>query len=151
MADNIVTFDDYERAAMRTAGKMDLTSQLVAGAMGLCGEAGETCDYLKKVVFHGHRLDCDKLAEELGDQLWYIALLADAIGISMQQIARRNIAKLQRRYPKGFDPERSMHRDGTVVTRTDCRWWSASKPGCVLYIAEGCPECRRYERSVEPA
>lgn len=37
--------------------------------------------------------------------------------------------------------------DEAVATRTDCRWWSPTKPGCVLHVVEGCPECQRYERS----
>lgn len=103
-------FNEYQKAAMRTADKGELISQLVAGAMGLVGEAGETCDYIKKVVFHGHDLDPDKVAEEVGDTLWYAALLAEVIGISLEEIARRNIEKLKRRYPEGFDPERSRER-----------------------------------------
>ncbi len=105
------TFEEYQRAAMRTASKGIIADQLAAGAMGLCGEAGETCDYIKKVLFHGHPLDCDKVAEELGDLLWYMALLSDAIGISMEGIACGNIAKLKRRYPNGFEAERSLNRE----------------------------------------
>jgi NTP pyrophosphatase (non-canonical NTP hydrolase) len=106
-----MTFDEYQQAAMRTASKGSWEEQLAAGVMGLCGEAGETCDYIKKVLFHGHPIDPNKVAEELGDQLWYIALTSDAIGIDMSEIAKRNIEKLKRRYPNGFDPERSINRE----------------------------------------
>lgn len=78
--------------------------------MGLAGEAGEVCDYLKKVVFHGHDLDKDKLCDELGDVLWYLANLADALGVPLADVANNNIAKLKKRYPEGFDSNRSIHR-----------------------------------------
>lgn len=106
-------FNEYQKAALRTADENGtFTSQLIAGAMGLVGEAGETCDYIKKIVFHGHKLNHNKIAEEVGDTLWYAALLADAINISLEEIAERNIAKLKQRYPDGFDPEKSKKRIG---------------------------------------
>lgn len=52
------------------------------------------------------------MAEEAGDVLWYLAEIADALGITLEDIARRNIAKLRNRYPDGFDPERSRNREG---------------------------------------
>ena len=105
------TFEEYQRAAMRTASDGSLGDQLAEGVMGLCGEAGEACNHLKKVLYHDHPLDCDKVAEELGDQLWYISLLSEAIGISLREIAGRNIAKLKRRYANGFEAERSLKRE----------------------------------------
>ena len=80
--------------------------------MGLAGESGEVCDYLKKVVFHGHELDKDQLCKELGDVLWYVATLATTAGLSLGEIARANVVKLQLRYPDGFDSTRSMNRAG---------------------------------------
>lgn len=79
-------------------------------SLGLTGEAGEVADYVKKVVAHGHALDADKLAKELGDVLWYTAVMADAIGRSLEDIAAQNIVKLKARYPEGFSHERSLAR-----------------------------------------
>lgn len=79
--------------------------------LGMCGEAGECSDLFKKHRFQGHELDCEKQAEEVGDVLWYIAETASGLGLSLEEIATRNIAKLRARYPEGFDPERSIHRD----------------------------------------
>ena len=49
--------------ALRTAGEADI----VNGVLGLCGEAGECADLVKKHKFQGHDLDTDHLAKELGD------------------------------------------------------------------------------------
>lgn len=103
----------YQLMAMRTKGNKVFESkleQIVCASMGLAGEAGEVVDYIKKVNWHGHEFNKNKLAEEIGDVLWYVALMCDAIGISMDEVAEGNIAKLQERYPLGFDPERSKNR-----------------------------------------
>ena len=80
------------------------------GALGLAGEAGECADHVKKHLFQGHNLNCAHLAEEIGDVLWYCAELAAGINRSLDEIAEQNIAKLRKRYPNGFDSERSIHR-----------------------------------------
>jgi len=80
-------------------------------ALGLVGESGEVADLIKKVVAHGHPLDAEKLAQELGDVLWYLAVTADALGFSLDEIANRNITKLRARYPNGFSPGRSIDRE----------------------------------------
>ncbi|MDT8901853.1 nucleoside triphosphate pyrophosphohydrolase family protein [Anaeroselena agilis] len=104
------TMDDYQQLAERTAGNKTEHTRLTNFGMGLAGEAGETIDYLKKVVFHGHQLDKDKLQKELGDCLWYIATLATTAGLSLSDVAAANIEKLRARYPEGFDPARSINR-----------------------------------------
>lgn len=109
------TWDDYEEEAMRTAGDLDEREMLVNGALGIAGEAGEVADLIKKHLFHGHPLDPIKVARELGDVLWYVALLAVAIGWRLEDIARANVAKLKSRYPDGFDPERSKARESEVA------------------------------------
>ena len=43
--------------------------------------------------------------------MWYLAEIADALGVTLEDIARRNIDKLLKRYPDGFDPERSRNRE----------------------------------------
>jgi NTP pyrophosphatase (non-canonical NTP hydrolase) len=79
--------------------------------MGLNGEAGECIDLLKKHLFQGHKLDKDKLTEELGDVLWYCAELACGLSVTLEEVAQRNIEKLKKRYPEGFDAERSINRE----------------------------------------
>ncbi|MEI7644663.1 MAG: nucleoside triphosphate pyrophosphohydrolase family protein [Chloroflexales bacterium] len=84
--------------------------RLLNAALGLCGEAGEFADTLKKSVFQGHAMDEAALRKELGDVLWYVALACDALGAGMGTVMAQNIEKLRRRYPDGFCSERSLNR-----------------------------------------
>ncbi len=106
-----MNFADYQDLAARTLGR-DRTheQQLANAALGLTGEAGETAELIKKHLFHATPLDRDAMVKELGDCLWYIAAFATVLEIPMTEIADRNIEKLKRRYPEGFDPERSRNR-----------------------------------------
>ena len=85
---------------------------LTYGVIGLCGEAGEASEIVKKYAFQGHALDSYHLAIELGDVLWYIAYTAHNIGYPLGKIMAMNQEKLAKRYPDGkFDAERSRHRE----------------------------------------
>lgn len=79
-------------------------------AQGLAGEAGEVCDGLKKVVYHGHNLDVDDLEKELGDIMHYVVGLATLNGISMENVLDKNIEKLRKRFPEGFNTVASIER-----------------------------------------
>ena len=98
---------------MRTASGMnhsDDKQMLLNGVMGLAGESGKCVDMMKKHLFQGHELDKEHMAKELGDVAWYIALSAYALGYDLETILRLNVEKLQKRYPNGFEAERSLHR-----------------------------------------
>ncbi len=106
-----MTLDDYQQLALRTAGNHgDFERTLIYTALGLNGEAGETAELVKKTFFHGHELEQDKLRKELGDVLWYVAVMANAMGWSLEEVAQDNVDKLARRYPEGFSSERSRQR-----------------------------------------
>ncbi len=92
-----------------TPGSPD-TGDLLNGALGITGEAGEVADMIKKHVFHGHDLDIDSLVKEIGDVCWYVALLCTAIGVDMASVMEKNIEKLKTRYPEGFSEEASINR-----------------------------------------
>ena len=103
--------NEYQQYALVTANKaLDERGRIANGALGLAGEAGEAADLVKKHLFHDHPLDRDKLRSELGDVLWYLATLADAVGLELDDIAAHNVEKLRRRYPEGFSADRSMNR-----------------------------------------
>lgn len=107
-----MTANEYQMAALRTAQIDDgfPDDLLLNGILGLCGETGETADLVKKSFFQGHDLDLEKVAEELGDIAWYLAVTAHSIGYSLDAIFRMNVEKLMERYPDGFSKERSIHR-----------------------------------------
>jgi NTP pyrophosphatase (non-canonical NTP hydrolase) len=56
-------------------------------------------------------LDREKLRNELGDVLWYVATMASDLGIPLSDVASANVDKLRKRYPEGFSVERSVNRD----------------------------------------
>lgn len=99
----------YQKLALRTA-KGQPGKRIDEAALGLAGEAGEVADLVKKYRHHGHDLDVDAMRLELGDVLWYIASMADAVGLRLEEVAAANIAKLEARYPDGFDEARSKFR-----------------------------------------
>ncbi len=106
-----MTVNEYQQLAMRTLNpELDKKDVLLNGVMGLCGESGEASDIVKKWLFHGHELDRDHLAKELGDIAWYLAEAATALELPLEEIFRGNIEKLRKRYPEGFDGERSRSR-----------------------------------------
>ena len=106
-----LTLNDYQRMARRTAGTKRKSDKMEEALFGLAGEVGEHCDHYKKYMHQGHDIDYDHMAEEAGDVLWYLAEIADALGTTLEDIARRNIDKLRNRYPDGFDPDRSRNRE----------------------------------------
>lgn len=113
-----LTANDYQRMAMRTAGE-DHSQFLDNAIMGLCGEVGECADIVKKHHFQGHDLDNEKLKDELSDVCWYVALLATALGVSLENVMLHNIEKLKKRYPDGFSKERSINRSEACDERKD--------------------------------
>lgn len=107
-----INMNPYQQdEVLRTAPIGTKEELLVNGIIGLCGEAGECADIVKKHLFQGHDLDEGHLAEELGDVAWYLALIAYAIGYDLNDIFQINVAKLRERYPDGFDEERSKNRE----------------------------------------
>lgn len=106
-----MNFNEYQKLAQRTANENHDIEKIMNGCFGLAGESGECCDVLKKYLFQGHKLDEEHLIEELGDVLWYCAELATGLEISLDEVAERNILKLKKRYPNGFEAERSRNRE----------------------------------------
>ncbi len=107
-----MNFNEYQKLAQRTSSKkVDRLDKILNGLMGLNGEAGECIDILKKYFYQGHELDKGELIDELGDVLWYIAETCEGIGVAMEEVAIKNIEKLRKRYPDGFEAERSINRN----------------------------------------
>jgi NTP pyrophosphatase (non-canonical NTP hydrolase) len=85
--------------------------RLLHAAMGCATEAGELVDAVKKHVFYGKELDTTNLIEELGDQLWYIFVAMDVLGVDFEGVARVNIEKLRKRYGAQFSESAAVDRD----------------------------------------
>ena len=89
-----MNFDEYQKFAKSTAIYPD-ECKVVYPALGLCGEAGEVAEKVKKNIRDGKSLDGVGL--ELGDVLWYISALGDDLGVTLEEVAKTNIEKLQSR------------------------------------------------------
>lgn len=79
--------------------------------LGLSGEVGEFNDMIKKWIFHEKLLDIEHAKKEAGDICWYLAMLCESFGWSLDDIMQMNIDKLKARYPEGFDIERANNRN----------------------------------------
>jgi NTP pyrophosphatase (non-canonical NTP hydrolase) len=79
---------EYQRGALRTAAPRDKRNELLHLVLGLVGEES--------------RIDRADIAKELGDVLWYVAVLADYLDLSLDDIATANLAKLASRQARGL-------------------------------------------------
>jgi NTP pyrophosphatase (non-canonical NTP hydrolase) len=95
-----MTFDEYQKQALTTArsSEVDPLLQITIWAMGVAGESGEVIEKWKKIVAYKNgkmdESDVAELSKELGDVVWYIAVLADSLGLSLDHVMKQNIEKL---------------------------------------------------------
>lgn len=99
-----VEFDDYQRAAQRTA-QYPKELGLYYTALGLASESGEFAGKVKKVMRdNGGELTNEArcaLVAEAGDVLWYVAMAMKELGVPLSRVARMNIEKLASRKQRG--------------------------------------------------
>ena len=92
-----MTINEYQRLAQRTASTKAPSSKIENGILGLCKGTNKIADVYHESLYLKYDFYRDHMAEELGDVCWYVAELA--------------AEKLRKRYPDGFDVERSRHRE----------------------------------------
>ncbi|MDB5415370.1 MAG: hypothetical protein JWR10_3705 [Rubritepida sp.] len=111
-------FNSYQKEALRTdrvpsSGGADDAAALIVPMLGLAGETGQLLSEYKKHLRDGeaHRLFKDRVSEELGDLLWYIANVASKFDLPLAEVATANLAKVKQRWasvraePLTFDAE----------------------------------------------
>lgn len=110
-----MTFDEYQKKSRLTAVYPDILGKgFVYPVLGLCGEAGEVAEKIKK-IFRDRRGKMSNeqkqdLAKEFGDVLWYLAQLATECGLSFDHIAEQNLKKLFSRKERGVIHGSGDHR-----------------------------------------
>ena len=98
--ENVTTLSGYQSAARRTINRALTDDQrLLDASAGLAEEAGEVLSHVRKHLLQGRPLDRDAVTLELGDALWCLAIAADTLGVSLQDVAQRNVDKLRSRHP----------------------------------------------------
>lgn len=93
---------EYQKEASRSMRELPFDLAVSNMCLGLAGEVGEVIDITKKHVYQGKELDINDVIEEVGDVLWYVANYCNVMNITMEECMRNNVAKLRKRYPKGF-------------------------------------------------
>lgn len=101
-----MTINEYQKAALTTVINDDGSILVKARwVLGLVGESGEVAEKFKKILRDNDgEISQDKITElkkEIGDVLWYIAVLSDSLGIDLEDVAATNIAKLKSRKERG--------------------------------------------------
>lgn len=100
-----MTFDEYQKQALTTAHTdpqyQETLMDKTIWVMGIAGEAGEVVEKWKKIVAYNEGKitgeDLQLFKKELGDVIWYIAVLAHSLGLSFEEIAQLNVEKLKDR------------------------------------------------------
>lgn len=95
----------YQEDSRKFARYPSTGTNIVYTALALCGESGEFAENIKKAIrdegyFMGDSIEKisptrrDKAIDELGDVLWYVANNATELGVSLEDVAKRNLSKL---------------------------------------------------------
>lgn len=101
-----MTFDEYQKQALTTAiVHPDTLMDKTILAMGVAGEAGEVLEKWKKIVAYKDGVISDEdraeLGKELADVIWYIAVMAERLNLSLDELMQQNLAKLASRKARG--------------------------------------------------
>lgn len=100
-----MTFNEYQKLIGGFAKYPNIGNNITYPALGLCGEAGEVAEKIKKVIRDKEGVvdsdTRDALAKEIGDVLWYAARLSAELGLTFDDVAQGNIDKLNARLARG--------------------------------------------------
>lgn len=96
----IMNFNEYQKWAKST-GIYPESAKVIYPAMGLAGETGELLNILKKIIRDQVDADRDRLVGEIGDILWYLAVLSQDLGIDFDEVVTYNVDKLNGRKARG--------------------------------------------------
>lgn len=98
-------FSDFQARSRETAVYPQAGDNLLYPTLGLCGEAGEVAEKVKKMIRDDDGALSDErraaLSKELGDVLWYVAQLATEAGLDLDVVAAANLDKLASRLRRG--------------------------------------------------
>jgi NTP pyrophosphatase (non-canonical NTP hydrolase) len=106
--DEVVWMRKSERFDMNLAG---LTEDFIHGVIGVTTETGELADILKKAVYKKTPPDAAKVTDECGDLLFYVSVVLQSVGSSLEEAMIRNDKKLELRYGKAFSTEKFLNKD----------------------------------------
>lgn len=117
--------EDYDEEALKYLNplKPNQLSKRVAdathGALGISSEVGELSDVIKKAFVNNMELDREEIVKELGDVLWYCALVARSVDSNLHEAMAVNIAKIHARYSEGKFSEIRYNRENRNLEKED--------------------------------
>ncbi len=105
---------NYQESCKRTAkGFVDKDKEISNLGLGVAGEVGDLAGCIKKTIYHGNDQRAG-IRENIGDTMWYLAMICNFFGWSLEDILAENVEKLKKRYPKGFT-QKDASRSGTRI------------------------------------
>jgi NTP pyrophosphatase (non-canonical NTP hydrolase) len=100
-----MNFEDYQQVVKSTSIYTSKGSNVAYATLGLAGEAGEVADKVKKLIRDSNGILTDdkrkEMIKELGDVLWYLTACATELGVSLEEVAVQNTAKVKDRKERG--------------------------------------------------
>ena len=109
-----ISLRDYQKFCKFTAKKFNnKTEEILTWGLGIAGEAGDVASCIKKTFIHDNNKE-EGIKENIGDCLWYAAMICNYFNWNMQEIINTNIKKLKQRYPQGFTIENAK-REGKMI------------------------------------
>lgn len=98
-------FNEYQKKAKETAIYPKVGESYIYPVLGLCGEAGEVAEKIKKIFRDDNGVLTEEkkgiIKKELGDVLWYLSQVATELGLSLDEVALFNLEKLLSRKERG--------------------------------------------------
>jgi len=93
---------EYQSLCRATAKKFETPEkEILTWGLGIAGEAGDVASCIKKTFAHNNDQRAG-IRENIGDALWYAAMICNFFGWDMQEVLNENTAKLKKRFPNGF-------------------------------------------------
>jgi len=110
----IGSLKEYQELCKLTATKFETPEkEIFTWGLGIAGEAGDVASCIKKTFVHKNDQRAG-IKENIGDSLWYAAMICNFFNWDMQEILNENITKLKKRYPQGFTTD-AASRGGTMI------------------------------------
>jgi len=107
--EKINNLKEYQELCKKTSQKFDdKEKEILTWGLGITGEAGDVASCIKKTFSHKNDQTAG-IRENLGDTMWYMAMICNYFGWDFDEVLGENIAKLAKRYPEGFT-EKSAKR-----------------------------------------
>lgn len=105
---------DYQALCRATAKKFSAPKEeILTWGLGIAGEAGDVASCIKKTFIHENDQKAG-IRENLGDAMWYAAMICTFMGWDLQEVLEENVRKLKKRFPHGFSLK-DAQRDGTMI------------------------------------